>query len=257
MLTNDYIEDRLKNLAAERRVNIRYALESGSRAWGLASTDSDYDVRFIYQHPKDWYLRLDRPKDMIGPLLELEGELDMAGWDLRKVMGHLVGSNAGVIEWLHSPTVYQLDEDFLNRLRTLATIYFQPAKVMAHYLGIARSAKQAGFDEARQDWNLKKFFYYVRPLLAADYVYRERINPPVAFIELVELLEDEAVLALLHVLIDYKSKVDEKHRVVISEVLMDYFFQQEVTLRAKLDDVPRRIVDRAEADALFRDLIGY
>lgn len=257
MLTTNFITNRLAEVAEERGVSIRYANESGSRAWGLASTDSDYDVRFIYQHPKEWYLRLDRPKDMIGPIMELDGELDLVGWDLRKVLSHIAGSNAGVIEWLYSPVVYYLEKDFLTSLRTLATNYFQPTKVAAHYLGIARSAEIAGYNEAEGDWNLKKYFYYLRPILAADYVLREGRNPPVAFVELQSRIGNKAVSNALDELIAHKATVGESHRMAIPQLLTDHFTTFRETTSKLLDETPRRTTERAEADALFRELIGY
>ncbi|TXF89974.1 nucleotidyltransferase domain-containing protein [Neolewinella aurantiaca] len=257
MLTTSFITTRLSEVAVERGITIRHANESGSRAWGLESTDSDYDVRFIYQHPKEWYLRLDRPKDMIGPIMELDGELDLAGWDLRKVLSHIAGSNAGVIEWLYSPVVYHLEEGFLVQLRALSANYFQPAKVAAHYLGIARSAKLAGYDEASDNWNLKKYFYFLRPILAADYVLREGHNPPVTFAELLARIKSTEIRNVLDELIAHKVTVGESHRIVVPQLLTDYFDTFRETTSTLLDETPRRTTERTEADALFRDLIGY
>jgi predicted nucleotidyltransferase len=257
MLTTNFITTRLAEVAAERDITIRYANESGSRAWGLASTDSDYDVRFVYQHPREWYLRLDRPKDMIGPIMELDGELDLVGWDLRKVLGQIAGSNAGVIEWLHSPVVYHLEEEFLARLRGLATSYFNAPKVAAHYLGIARSAKLAGFDPDAGDWNLKKYFYYLRPILAANYVINENRHPPVAFAELQGRIPDQEIRNLLDELTAHKVTVGESHRMTIPQPLVMYFSKLRERSTKMLEGLPRRTTDRTEADALFREVIGY
>ncbi len=257
MLTTNFITTRLAEVAAEREVTVRYANESGSRAWGLASTDSDYDVRFVYQHPKEWYLRLDRPKDMIGPIMELDGELDLVGWDLRKVLSHIAGSNAGTIEWLYSPVVYHLEEDFLEKLRKLATNYFDAPKVTAHYLGIARSAELAGFDLDAGDWNLKKYFYYLRPILAADYVIHENRNPPVAFAELQDRIVDKGIRSLLDELIAHKATVGEDHRMIIPRPLVAHCSKLRESTTKMLEGIPRRTTDRTEADALFRELIGY
>lgn len=257
MLTTNFITTRLAEVAAERAITIRHANESGSRAWGLASTDSDYDVRFVYQHPKEWYLRLDQPKDMIGPIMELDGELDLVGWDLRKVLGHIAGSNAGVIEWLYSPVVYHLEDEFLARLRRLATSYFNAPKVAAHYLGIARSAELAGFDPDTGDWNLKKYFYYLRPILAASYVIHENRNPPVAFSELQDRIPDKEIRTVLDELIAHKATVGEGHRMMIPRPLITHFSALRESTTRMLEGIPRRTTDRAEADALFRELIGY
>ncbi len=257
MLTREFIKTRLAEVATERGVTVRYANESGSRAWGMASTDSDYDVRFIYQHPKEWYLRLNRPKDMIGPIMELDGELDLVGWDLRKVMSHIAGSNAGVIEWLHSPVVYFEDTSFLRRLRELAATYLQPNKVAAHYLGIARSAKIAGYDETAGDWNLKKYCYYLRPVLAAEFVLTEGKNPPVLLTDLLERMPQVDIRQEVEALISLKESVGESHRMVIPTAIARHFSELKVELDGKLSSYPRITIDQTEADTLFRELIGY
>ncbi|MRR55720.1 MAG: hypothetical protein EG822_14650 [Deltaproteobacteria bacterium] len=42
------ISKQLTNIKTERDVRILYAVESGSRAWGFASRNNDFDVRIIY-----------------------------------------------------------------------------------------------------------------------------------------------------------------------------------------------------------------
>lgn len=257
MLTTPFIQDRLRTVTTERNISIRYACESGSRAWGLASTDSDYDVRFIYQHPREWYLQLNSPKDMIGPIMELDGELDLVGWDVRKVLSHVAGSNAGVIEWLHSPVHYFLDPSFRSELRELAGIYFQPSKVAAHYLGIARSAVLAGYDKEVNSWNLKKYCYFMRPILAARYVITERSNPPVAFADLMDLIPEASVRREIDDLISIKQSVSEGHRLVLPKIIAAYFDQLRDELQEELTQVARRAVDYGEANSFFRRTIGY
>ena len=51
----DRIMKKLDEIEKTEEVRILLAVESGSRAWGFASTDSDYDVRFIYFRPEDEY----------------------------------------------------------------------------------------------------------------------------------------------------------------------------------------------------------
>lgn len=257
MLTTAFIQSRLNEVAADRQVRVRYACESGSRAWGLASTDSDYDVRFIYQHPREWYLQLVSPKDMIGPVMELGGELDLAGWDLRKLLAHLAGSNAGILEWLHSPVTYHLEDDFLASLRELAAIYFQPSKVAAHYLGIARSAEKAGHDEAVGSWNLKKYFYFIRPVLAARFVIDERRVSPVPFNSLLEQIDNAAVRSAVDDLVAFKQTVSESHQMKLPTEVETYFRSLFETNAVDLQNVLRKEIDRKEINAFFRETVGY
>jgi uncharacterized protein len=101
------ILDRLLAIEAEHGVRALYACESGSRGWGFASPDSDYDVRFIYVHPLPWYLRVSAQRDVIE--VPISDELDINGWELRKALSLLKKGNATLIEWLDSPVVYRAD----------------------------------------------------------------------------------------------------------------------------------------------------
>ncbi len=78
------IKAGLAEIEAQENVRIVYACESGSRAWGFPSSDSDYDVRFIYLHPLEWYLSIEKRRDVIER--PITGVLDVNGWDLRKAL---------------------------------------------------------------------------------------------------------------------------------------------------------------------------
>ena len=114
------IQEKLNQLEAEYGVQILLAVESGSRAWGFASPDSDYDVRFIFWHPKDWYLSVFEQRDVIE--LPVDAVLDISGWDIRKALRLLWKSNAALIEWLNSPIVYRAHpkRKFLDELAPYA-----------------------------------------------------------------------------------------------------------------------------------------
>jgi len=101
---NEVVE-HIAKIEHEYNVVVLQAIESGSRAWGFPSPDSDYDVRFIYAHPKDWYLQLSEERDVIE--LPINDELDIAGWDLRKALNLANKGNAVVQEWMISPIVYK------------------------------------------------------------------------------------------------------------------------------------------------------
>lgn len=130
------IEARLTTIEAEHNVRVLYACESGSRGWGFASPDSDYDVRFIYVHPLPWYLRVSPQRDVIE--VPISGDLDINGWELRKALGLLKKGNATLIEWLDSPVVYRADPDFLNAMRDAARQTHQAERTFHHYVHMAR-----------------------------------------------------------------------------------------------------------------------
>ena len=79
------IADNLDRIEADFEVKIIFACESGSRAWGFPSIDSDYDIRFIYVHKRDWYLSINVEEldDVIE--LPINNNLDFSGWNIRKV----------------------------------------------------------------------------------------------------------------------------------------------------------------------------
>jgi len=129
-----YLEilERLKNVESEHNVRILWAIESGSRAWGFHSPDSDYDIRFIYVRPREWYLSIDveDQRDVIEyPIVD---DIDLNGWDLRKALRLLAKSNPGIVEWLHSPIIYSQYGSFQTQARHMLDQYYSIAKGIYH-----------------------------------------------------------------------------------------------------------------------------
>jgi predicted nucleotidyltransferase len=175
---------RLRVAEQEHDVQILYACESGSRAWGFASPDSDYDVRFIYVRPQEWYLSFDveRRRDVIEyPIVDL---VDCGGWDIRKVLYLFTRTNGALLEWLNSPIRYLEQGPVADCLRELAPRAFNAEALCYHYSHMARgNAREYLFkDKVR----LKKYFYVLRPLLAIRYIEAGLGIPPVEFGKLVE-----------------------------------------------------------------------
>src|SRR5688500_1263199 len=115
------IKTILKEIEQKKNIEILYACETGSRAWGFPSPDSDYDVRFIYRHNIDWYLSLSQKKDTIE---FMAGDLDVTGWDLRKCLMLLKKSNAPLIERFQSPMEYYSNSSFKMDFRHLIESYY-------------------------------------------------------------------------------------------------------------------------------------
>ncbi len=179
---NQAIHDALDAIERSHGVRVLYAAESGSRAWGFASPDSDYDVRFVYAHPREWYLKLFEPRDVIEQMLP--GDLDVSGWDLRKSLRLLSKCNLAFNEWFDSPIVYRAVDDFARDIRSAIGSCFEPARALHHYLGIARSTygDHLSGDQVR----LKKVFYFLRPILACRWVEHTLTQPPTMFSRLLE-----------------------------------------------------------------------
>ncbi len=133
---NDEIGSELSRIERETDVRILLAVESGSRAWGFASTDSDWDVRYVYVHRLEWYLRIDQHRDSHEEILP--NDIDLSGWELRKALGLYRKSNPPMLEWLRSPIVYREQFSTAQTLRELSKEYFNPRSCMYHYLSMAK-----------------------------------------------------------------------------------------------------------------------
>nr|BES07148.1 nucleotidyltransferase domain-containing protein [Escherichia fergusonii] len=184
------VSQQLKEIERRYGVKVLYACESGSRGWGFASPDSDYDVRFLYVHPLEWYLRVEAPRDVIE--LPIDDELDVSGWEWRKALGLLKGANPTLIEWLDSPVVYQQDEETITPLKAMVPKWFSPLRARWHYYSMARKNFRGYLqgDVVR----LKKYFYVLRPLLAVRWVEAGKGVPPMRFAELLTGTELDAPL---------------------------------------------------------------
>ncbi|MEM7432947.1 MAG: nucleotidyltransferase domain-containing protein [Pseudomonadota bacterium] len=203
-------EEILKRLRAaekEHDVTILHAIESGSRAWGFASPDSDYDVRFIYAHPKDWYVSFDveRRRDVIE--YPITDEIDCGGWDIRKALYLFTRTNGALLEWLNSPIVYMQHGNFADKLRALAPQRINYIALCYHYSHMARgNAREYLFkDKAR----LKKYFYVLRPLLAIRYIEADLGVPPVEFEKLVDAVAPDEIRPEIATLLELKRRTSE------------------------------------------------
>jgi predicted nucleotidyltransferase len=200
------ILEALRRIEAEHDVRVLFACESGSRGWGFASPDSDYDVRFIHVHRLSWYLAVEPGRDVIEQ--PISGELDVSGWDLRKTLQLLRQSNPTLLEWLRSPIVYREDAAAVARLRSLAEAGFSPLRGYHHYLSMAKKnfREHLRGDEVRY----KKYLYVLRPLLAARWIRDGHGAPPMRFAELAQAtLDDRALLAEINRLLEVKMRAGE------------------------------------------------
>lgn len=199
----------LRAIEAQHNVTILFACESGSRGWGFASPDSDYDVRFIYVNRLPWYLTVAPGRDVIE--LPISGDLDINGWDLRKALGLMRESNPTLLEWLRSPIVYREEAETMTRFRALAEQVFSNAKGWHHYASMAKKnfREHLQADEVRY----KKYLYVLRPLLAARWIRAQSGVPPMRFAELaqhtLDPVTDAALIAEINALLEVKMRAGE------------------------------------------------
>ncbi len=156
----------LARIEQAEQVRVLYACESGSRAWGFASPDSDYDVRFIYVRPLRWYLSIFEGRDTLEA--QIDGGLDMAGWDMKKALGLMLKSNPALYEWLGSPIIYQECPALIDEMRRMAERFYRPAPASYHYYHMAKGNYER-YLMGEEVWT-KKYFYVLRPLLAIKWI---------------------------------------------------------------------------------------
>ena len=198
---------QLAMIEQQHDVKILFACESGSRGWGFASPDSDYDVRFIYVPRLTWYLKVSPQRDVIE--LPISDVLDISGWELRKALGLLKKGNATLIEWLDSPVIYHADPLFLPAIQAAATAVHSPDRTFYHYIHMARKNYRECL--TGESIRLKKYLYVLRPILASCWIERGLGTVPMRFQTLVDtLLSDHPSLQQdIHTLLDRKRRAAE------------------------------------------------
>ena len=239
MISEDIRSDILRRLNAtevEHGVRILFAIESGSRAWGFASPNSDYDVRFIYMHEPSWYqsVDLEERRDVIE--YAIVDDIDINGWDVRKALRLYWKSNPAFVEWIQSPITYLDKSVFRSAALNMLTSIYSPEKGIYHYRSMAKTNYRGYLREPVVP--LKKYFYVLRPLLAARWVLKTGNAAPIEFEKLLSLLSEEPlVLAEVHKLLEKKRNTLELGRSAAVPVLNDFI---ETELNDEPSEVPKK-----------------
>lgn len=245
------IYSKLREIEKKENVKILFAVESGSRAWGFASPDSDYDVRFIYVRQKDDYLRLDKIRDVIE--LPLDDVLDINGWDLQKTLRLLYKSNPTVFEWFSSPIVY-LEMDFADEFRNIMAEYFSAKKSLYHYISMAEG-NYRGYLKSEMV-KAKKYFYVLRPILACRWILNKGTPPPMLFSELMKSELSSELVADVERLLDLKMNTSEVKKIPRIDRVNKYLDKsiEEIKFILQLMD-EKKDVEWGEINKLFRKII--
>lgn len=246
------IRTKLREIETEYGIEILYACESGSRAWGFASPDSDWDIRFIYAHPRSWYLHLFDDRDVIEhPFGPMADDLDFHGFDLRKALRLAAKSNPSILEWLHSPVIYEERAGYVEPLRE-AMAGFSPRALMQHYASLAERQYKA-YWKAGEAVRFKKYLYALRPLLAVHHMAEHAYGmPPILFDRLRgQVTVPEAVRKETETLLEMKATNGEamgrgRFPALDSWIEAEIGHCQELAKKA-----PRRIPDRDSLQTLF------
>lgn len=229
---NILVPEKLREIENEYNVKVLLAVESGSRAWGFASPDSDFDVRFIYKRPRNEYLKLNQTRDVIE--IPIDDIWDVNGWDLDKTLRLLYKSNPTLYEWLNSPICY-CRTDFCDKVTPLMKEYFSVKNTMYHYLNTARSNMKNYL--LGEEVKPKKYFYALRPLLACHWVMENKTPPPVLFDALAEAMLPGSLRSAVDHLLDIKLNTPEKAEIKpISEI--NFFLKEGI---ARFDELIKNL----------------
>jgi predicted nucleotidyltransferase len=247
-----HILSELREIESREDVRILFAIESGSRAWGFASPDSDFDVRFIYVRRPDWYLSLLPGRDVIE--LPLVGDDDINGWDIRKALNLALKPNPVLLEWLSSPIQYIWQSDLCSDIQTFTKTMTQSSACRHHYMRMADLQRGEG-DQIK----LKRYFYALRAAMALRWIETRDDLPPMNFYSLmagVEIPRD--VTAEIKRLLDIKTSTAELgtgERIPVLENFLDQQIQWAKAQTERRLDPETRSANRQAANALFRGIL--
>lgn len=225
---------KLKEIEERENIKILHCVESGSRAWGFASPDSDYDVRFIYVRPKEFYLRLDKTRDVIE--WQLDDTLDINGWDIQKVLTLLHNSNPTLFEWNSSPIIYKTTDEW-QKISAVINRYFVAKSGLYHYLSTAKSNYREYLKG--ETVRLKKYFYVLRPLLACKWILAEGTPPPMLFSTLMEKHLDAEIRTDVEKLLDLKINTPEIGEGKRFDRVNDYIDRSMDKIEKTIAELPR------------------
>lgn len=245
------IKQKLSELEQQQNIRILYACESGSRAWGFASPDSDFDVRFIYARQLNDYLNIADVKDVVElPVNEI---LDIGGWDIRKALKLFLKSNSPLYEWLQSPIIYQQDDAFAAEMKALMPDYYSLRSGANHYLSMAFNTLTN--DLQSEQVKMKRYFYALRPALACRWIIERGTVPPMEFAHLRVLINDSIIQSAIDELMKRKLVSDEKTMISPVILLNEWLNDTLSTSKIAVPQLPSTNKNTDELNAIFRKYV--
>jgi predicted nucleotidyltransferase len=230
---NNIILDKIYEIEKSHNVRIIHAAESGSRAWGFAAPNADYDVRFIYVHQKEFYLRLDKTRDVIE--WQQDEIFDINGWDLHKTLRLLHKSNPALFEWNKSPIIYKTTDEWMI-IQEVIDEYFLLKPGLYHYLSMAKGNYR---EYLKTDVvKLKKYLYVIRPILACKWILSKKCPPPVSFTELIKDELEPEMFPVIEDLLKQKTNSPEKSLINRIDKLNEYIDENLSSLKMTVDSLP-------------------
>ncbi|QCR34258.1 nucleotidyltransferase domain-containing protein [Lysinibacillus sp. SGAir0095] len=254
----EVILDKLKEIEKQYHVRVLLAVESGSRAWGFASGASDYDVRFIYVHPPEWYLSIDpqgtgSKKDVID--YSNHKNLDISGWELTKSLRLFRKSNPTIFEWLRSDLIYLQNELFVEKIHVLESAVLNKVPILHHYFNLAMGNYKKYFQG--KDVKIKIYLYILKSLLSCQWIDRYNSFPPNRIQDLIMVMNDEKVKQEVEQLVKQKHLGEEKVSPLNYPVTKEFIEAEIRTIQQRLSSQKgeqKHITN--QLDELFRDTLA-
>ena len=246
------IKAKLSQIEQQENIRILYACESGSRAWGFASPDSDYDVRFVYIRPKDFYLKLENTRDTLE--CELNEIYDISGWDIKKMLRLLNRSNPSIFEWSVSPIIYKTTEEW-NFVMQILGNHFSETKALYHYNSITKNNLRRYFND-KTEVKYKPYFYNLRQCLSCEWILDRKSPPSIVFDTLKEQYLPKELQDSVNNLLELKKSMEEKETGPrIKEI--DLYIDTVVSKVEKYLEKPtkKRLSDWDELNGIFLRLL--
>lgn len=255
------IEALLIQLEKENNFQVLFAVENGSRAWGMESKDSDYDVRFVFYRPIEKYITLDKPQDVINAAYDKDlnphtahgSYIDMSGFDVFKYLKLLATSNPTAIEWLNSPIVYRGNNNI--ELKDYVNQNFNPEKLFYHYFSLFEKTYNR-YIKNGEELTYKKYLYCLRGLLNALFVLKYDKIPPLKMRETVKNMEKfipDDIINMTNRVIEIKSSGLEKGHISAIKCF-DHFFEEHLNM--KPENISKRRLDRQPFDKFLQKCLG-
>ena len=254
------IKEKLEKIAKTQSVHILFAIESGSRAWGFPSSNSDYDVRFVYSRNAKDYLSIRNLRDVIETEIVYDAQLgvplDITGWDIRKALQLALKSNPVLLEWLQSPICYEMNEKTTHQVLQFAYEVANLDLIKYHYYKLAHNA-WSQLEKDKDEVKLKSYFYALRPALSVQWISKFGQIPPMDLLSLMDtLIKDPKLKNAISMLITLKATATEDAKMVRNEIV-DFFIQQILSKLPQQKNLPPIISDQdfAQADTLFKKIL--
>jgi predicted nucleotidyltransferase len=247
---------RLARAEAEHGVRIVMAIESGSRAWGFASPNSDFDVRFIYAHPRDWYVAVDLEERRDAIEYDIVDDIDLNGWDVRKALRLFWKSNPAFVEWIQSPLRYIERGSFRAGAQALLDDVYRRDSGIHHYRSMAKTNFR-GYLRSEDAVPLKKYFYVLRPLLSVRWIERHGGAAPIEFERLLDVIEDRpALVAAIRDLLARKRAAPELGTAAPIPAINAFIEEELARLEGFAGDKAKREAVVPSLNALFEQTLS-